>query len=365
MIAEWRYNRIARHIEKLDEKSIRKQLSQCDVVPLSKGQKQQVEAFFQKTLGRKVPTIWHEFFYSRNGFFSEKYIPTSVYHTEIIFQLNYHDFRLAYVDKGLYDTYFHDVNRPKTIVKNMNGYFYDGQKSISEQEALERCKNLSPVVIKPSLEGMWGRGVRVFSSQNGVTDGGDTVSQIFSKYKHSFIIQEKVAQHKDMMLLNPTSLNTLRILSYRDKSQVHILYAVVRIGRKGKMIDNETAGGIKADVDLVTGKIRECAYGTPKEKRIMTTDVGTALKDFQIPAFHEALDFVKELHTRLPYFNLIGWDIGIDENSQPIMIEWNRAPDLSQVAHGPAFGEMTEEILSRARALPSTKIAKLYESKYY
>jgi len=359
MLTELYYNHVAKQIEKRDEKNIKKKLAQCEVVPLSKEQKQSIEAYYQKVLGRKVPTFWHEYFFSRNGFFSEKYIPTSVYHSEIVFKLNYHDFRLAYVDKGLYDTYFYDVNRPKTIIKNINGYYYNDKKNISEKEALDRCMNLSSAVIKPSLEGMWGRGVMVFSSQNGITSHGDTIKQIFSKYKHSFIIQEKVLQHKEMMRLNPSSLNTLRIMTYRDMNQVHVLYAVVRIGRTGQSVDNETAGGINADVDLKTGKIRECAYGTPKEKKILTTDVGTVLDGFHIPSFHETLSLAKDLHPRLPYFNLIGWDFGIEENGQPILIEWNRAPDLSQTAHGPAFGEMTDEILSTVRRLPNTKIVKL------
>ena len=66
-----------------------------------------------------------------------------------------------------------------------------------------------------------------------------------------------------------------------------------------------------------------------------------------------------ELHPRLPYFNLIGWDFGIDQQGEPVLIEWNRAPDLSQTAHGPAFGEMTEEILLSLRHKPNTVLNNL------
>ena len=60
------------------------------------------------------------------------------------------------------------------------------------------------------------------------------------------------------------------------------------------------------------------------------------------------MDFVKDLHSRLPYFRLIGWDISVDTNGDPVMIEWNKGAELSQVAHGPAFGDYTEEILTEA-----------------
>lgn len=329
-----------------DIANIRSKMKQCDLVSLTSAQKRDIQNFYRKMLGHDVPTYWHEYFYSRNGNFSVKYIPTCVYHKEIIYRLNQFGVRHAYVDKGIYDIYFPDVNRPKTIVKNINGYYYDERKAISYEEALELCQHLPAAVAKPSTEGMWGEGVRVFSSENGRLNGTEmSVAQLFDTYGKNFIVQEKIEQHADMALLNPTSLNTLRVLSYRDERDVHVLYVVVRIGRMGKQVDNETAGGINADIDLSSGSILDCAYGTPAEKRIEKTDVGTTLKGFSIPAFDKVLALVKQLHQRLPYFNLVGWDFGIDPNGEPVMIEWNRAPDLSQTAHGPAFGDMTEEIL--------------------
>jgi hypothetical protein len=329
-----------------DIQNIKSKMAQCELTPLSKGQKNDIQQFYRRMLGQEVPTYWHEYFYSRNGNFSVKYIPTCVYHQQIIYKLNQFGVRHAYVDKGLYDIYFPDVNRPQTVVKNMNGYYYAGTKPVSREEALEICRNLPAAVSKPSTEGMWGKGVKVFSTCDGrLEEDGRTVAELFNDYGKNFIIQERIEQHEVMSKLNPTSLNTLRVLSYRDEHGVHILYMVVRIGRAGKSVDNETAGGINADIDMATGTILDCAYGTPAEKRIETTDCGTTLKGFAIPAFNEVVTLVKALHLRLPYFNLIGWDFGIDKSGAPVLIEWNRAPDLSQTAHGPAFGDMTEEIL--------------------
>lgn len=329
----------------LDIANIRSKLKQCDTTPLSTGQRREIIDYFYKLSGDKVPTYWHEYFFSRNGNYSVKYIPTSWYHREIIYRLNVYNFCNPYVDKGLYDIYFPDVNRPKTIIKNINGYFYDGSSPITRDEAIERCWNINAAVSKPSLESMWGKGIHVFSVSDGVMNTGISIEELMDSYGKNYIIQEKVEQHEDMAKLNPTSLNTLRVLSYRHGNEVFILYVVVRIGRKDKTVDNETAGGINADIDLHNGAIIDCAYGTPSEKRLLATDVGTTLKSFKIPSFHKVVEIVKELHTRLPYFNLIGWDFGIDKAGCPIMIEWNRCPDLSQTAHGPAFGDMTEEII--------------------
>ncbi len=337
-----------------DIRNIRSKLAQCERRTLSPEQKKAVQAYWKGLIGKPVPLYWHEYFYSRNGCFSEKYVPTAVYHRDLICRLNFRPFARAYVDKGFYDTLFADVHRPRTIIKNMNGYFFDAHKALTREEALARCASLPGAVIKPSLMGMWGNSIRVFSSSDGKMENGETVASLLDAYDSNFIVQEKVVQHAGMAQLNPTSLNTLRVLSYRQGTEVFILYVIARIGRKGKSIDNETAGGINADVDLITGRIRECAYGSPAEKRILQTDVGTPLAGFPIPAFAETLQLAKELHLRMPYFNLIGWDFGIDEKGLPVMIEWNRAPDLSQTAHGPAFGELTETIVREAQRHPDT-----------
>lgn len=336
-------------LEKFFEKKIKQSMKLCPMKPLTKGQEADIKAYFKKHFNREVPTYWHQYSYSRNGLYSEKYIPISVYSSSIIYCLNNYQFSLAYVDKGFYDTLFPDVNRPQTFVKNVNGLFYDDKNAISKEEAVARCSNLKEAVIKPTVLGTWGQGVKLFHTDNGfVPEMNMSVNDLFSRYKKSFIIQSKLEQHPDLARLNPTSVNTLRVMSYRRDNEVIILYAVIRIGRLGKVVDNETAGGIKADIDLQTGRIKGPAFGSPTEKNMPQTDSGAVLDNYLIPSFPEILQFVKDLHFRLPYFRLVGWDISVDTNGNPVMIEWNRSAELSQVAHGPAFGDYTEEILAKA-----------------
>lgn len=342
-------NSFIRREEKGFLKKIRVSMKSYPMKPLSEGQKADVKAFFKKYIGREVPTDWHQYFYSRNGFWSEKYIPTSIYNTEILWRLNKFHFRYAYADKGIYDSFFYDINRPRTIVKNINGCFYDSQHPLTETDAIEICSNLNEAIIKPTLGGTWGVGVKLIHSSNGiVTETNNSVKDLFASYKQSFIVQERLEQHPDLAILNPTSLNTIRVMSYRRGDEIIILYAVIRIGRKGQIIDNETAGGIKADIDLESGCIKGSAMGSPTEARMPFTDVGTPTDGHHIPSFEKVLEVVKEMHLRIPYFNLIGWDMSVDKDGKPALIEWNSAPQLSQVGHGPAFGDLTEEILENA-----------------
>lgn len=336
-------------IEKGFKKTINHSMKSCPMKPLTTGQKADVKAFFKKHIGREVPTDWHQYFYSRNGLWSVKYIPTSIYNTEILWRLNKFQFRYAYADKGSYDSVFYDINRPRTIVKNVNGYFYDNQHPLTEAEAIEKCSNLKEAIIKPTLGGTWGIGVKLIQSTDGIVmDTKQSIKDLFASYKQSYIVQERLEQHPDLAKLNPTSLNTIRVMSYRRGDEIVILYAVIRIGRKGQIIDNETAGGIKADIDLQTGQIKGCAMGNPTEARMPVTDVGTPTDGYQIPCLDKVLETVKEMHLRIPYFNLIGWDMSVDKEGKPTLIEWNSTPQLSQVGHGPAFGDLTEEILDNA-----------------
>ena len=342
-------NNSIRKLEKIFEDRIRESMKLCPMKPLTKGQEADVKAFFKKHIGREVPTYWHQYLYSRNGLWSVNYIPASIYNSEIIWRLNKFHFRHAYADKGFYDTLFHDINRPRTIVKNVNGYYFDDQHPLTEAEAIDRCSNLKEAIIKPTLGGTWGKGVKLIQSSNGIIiETNRSVKDLFASYKQSFIIQERLEQHPNLAKLNPTSLNTIRVMSYRRGDEIVILYAVIRIGRNGQVVDNETAGGIKADIDLKTGRIKGSAMGSPKEALMPFTDVGTPTDGYQIPCFDRVLEVVKEMHYCLPYFNLIGWDMSVDKNGNPTLIEWNRAAELSQAAHGPAFGDLTEEILDDA-----------------
>lgn len=348
---------VIEQLEKRYEQKIKKSMQLCPLKPLTKGQEADIKAFFKKNFGREVPTYWHQYLYSRNGIYSEKYIPASIYFSSIIPCFNYYGFGNAYVDKGFYDTLFPDINRPHTFLKNINGFYYDDKKPISKEEAVSICQNLGDVVIKPTIFGHWGIGVELFHTENGVIpELNMSVVDLFANYKKNFIIQSKLEQHPDLAKLNPTSVNTIRVLSYRKDNEVIVLYAVIRIGRMGKTVDNETAGGIKADVDLSTGRIKGLAFGSPTEKDMPQTDSGIVLDKYLIPSFPRVLEFVKELHTRLPYYKMVGWDISVDTKGDPVMIEWNKGPELSQVAHGPAFGDYTEEILAEALRLPNSRI---------
>lgn len=349
--------RLDKHIEQLNyEKYIKKIRSSYNHLSIKKKlstqQIREIQDYYKKAIGHEVPVEWHQYFYSRTGNYSKLYIPTIEYKTHLIGRLNVYPLHLAYNDKNMTDVTLPNTHQPKIFLKNMAGYFYVNGKAITKDEALALCKDLGDVIIKPSLTGR-GTGVKKVHISDGKVDGKQTLEELLNEYHADYLVQAVIHQHKGMEALNPSSINTIRVVSYRHEMEIRTVYTVIRIGRKGMNVDNESAGGISAIIRK-DGTIGKYAYGAPGVDNVEYTDSGVKLEGYKVPSFDKAIELVKFSHMQLPYFNIIGWDIAIEEDGSPIMIELNLNPDLSQSANGPAFGEYTDEILRDAMSRNDT-----------
>lgn len=321
---------------------------------LSDDQKLEIQAYYKERCGHKVPYSWHRFMYSRTGIYTKEYVPVALYRSELLPRMNRDYFADAYADKNVSDFLFPNVRQPRTLLKNMNGYFYSEDGPITRDEALSLCNNLNNMIVKPSLESR-GVGVRLLNVKNGNTNvEGMTIGQLFDSYGQDFLIQEKVKQHPDMERLNPSSANTIRLLTFRKGMDIFVLYTVIRIGKQGMVIDNESQGGISAKINK-DGTLAKYAYGAPGNDMVERTDTGIVLEGYRIPFYEKVVDAAKQAHYHLPYFNIAAWDFCVDYEGEPLMIEWNARPDLSQTANGPAFGEYADVIWDGIYDNPNTR----------
>ena len=311
---------------------------------LTKQQKNEVQAFYKNIIGKEVPLYSHEYFYSRTGVFSKDYVPTNIYFCDILGKANVHPYLNAYSDKNICDLLFPGENVAHTVVKNMNGFFYLEGRPVERKEAESYCWNIDDVLIKPASSHS-GYGVQGLVVKDGVTNIDNlTIGELFDKYGKNYLIQKRVHQHAAMSALNPTSVNTMRILSYRSGMDVLIIYSVVRIGRMGEVIDNQTAGGMSTTIDE-NGCLGKYAFGGYASDDIEKTDTGIVLEGYKLPSYDKAIEMVKRLHLYVPYFKIVGWDIAIEEDGSPILIEWNTKPGLSQSAFASGMGKNTERII--------------------
>lgn len=314
---------------------------------LTPEQEKEITDFFYNLLGETVPTSWHKFCYSRNGIYSKEYLPMTVTR-KLIQWANKTDYRNAYADKNMLDIILPNAPHPKIIMKNMNGYYYVHGKPVTKQEAIEMCSNLGKVIIKPSLKSQ-GRDIRVVEINNGATNYNNlTVEKLFDLYDVNYCIQEIIEQHEQMKALNPSSVNTIRVLTYRSGMEILVLYTAIRIGRKDSVVDNESSGGISA-VIYPNGTVGKFAISKPEDGQLEKTDTGIVLDGYVVPSYDKAINLVKEQCFNLPFFDIVAWDVAIGKDGEPIIIEWNVFPGLSQSACGPALGNYTERVINELK----------------
>lgn len=311
--------------------------------------------------GFKVSEVFSSLYEKAGCICSEKYIPASLYFYYISPYLLNMNLTMAYVDKNAYWRLFPDVRQPDTILHNINGRYYipgymreyssshlsDSQKDslsiIDKDEALSIIEKEPEYIIKPAIESGRGRDVMLCRE----TDDRNQIKEILDSFGSDCIIQRVVRQHPDLAKLNPTSLNTCRVYTYLPvgKKEHIVLGSAVRFGGEGAYRDNACTGGgfCKVHED---GRIddRICQYRF-WGRRSLLDEKGLVTPLF--PAYDKVIETCLNMHRRLPYMDLVGWDIAVDESGTPVLIELNQYPDCEfiQLFNGPMFGEYTDSLL--------------------
>ncbi|MBN4085111.1 hypothetical protein JYT89_02080, partial [Flavobacteriaceae bacterium AH-315-B10] len=336
----------------LVRKDIKSIIKKHNPKELSLIQKKTIKTYFKERGYKNIKTYWHQFYIANNGYFSEKYISEDIFHPIISNAVNQKKQWPTLLDKNLLETLFFGSKQPESIIKNINGFYYINSNQVNKFEAIDECsKYTDKFVIKPSIESGGGREIISFSIENGITTfKGMHIEDLLNMYKKDFIIQKVVSQHPKLKKLNSSSLNTLRIMTYLKEKEVHILSAIIRIGKSGMFTDNSSLGGIVCGINK-DGNLKEYGYFS-SGKRIKTTESNVNLIDCFIPSYSKALEMVKDMHFKIPYFRIVSWDIGIDDENDPVLIEYNtyrQGIGIHQLTNGPLFGKFTEELLEIGR----------------
>ena len=334
------------------DRQFEKLAKNIDLKQLTKQQKQEIKTYFKEKLGVNVSTKWHELAYSMTGIYDKRILPNDLYVGYVQPALIDYRMKIAYDDKNLFPRLLPFANFPRKIVQCANGLFYNADGAMTRSEALNHCQNIDAAIIKPTLFTNSGKNVEKLIVKNGITNfDNHSIEDVFDKYGKNFVIEEFAKQHPAMASLNPSSLNTIRVITFRKGNEILICKAICRIGKPGNVVDNFAAGGMGCVVKE-DGYLSEYSYTKVySEKRIKTyTDV--VLKDFKIPGFDAVKEFVKKAHLAMPQFLLLGWDMAIGEEAQPIFIEYNtNFCNMFELEQGqPLFGDYTDEILPIVKA---------------
>lgn len=297
---------------------------------------------YWKKYGKRPKRYWYTLYCNGKESYDPRFVPDSMWYEDILPYYNNLMLRWAYADKGMYSRLFRDIRKPETIVKNIAGYFYngDGELPISREEAERLCEKEEQLIIKPSMNSGGGSGIVFYDRGN---KNSLSIRDIFDSFKIGFVVQRIVKQHPDLARINKDSLNTIRVMSFRFKGEVHILSAQLRMGGPGARVDNYNAGGCACSIKS-NGWLEEKAVTRESGWSDHHTS-GIKFKDIQVPNYEGIIESVKKLHVQLPYFNIIGWDFAVAEDGEPVFMEFNVTPTQNQVGGGePTFGDLSDEV---------------------
>ena len=230
--------------------------------------------------------------------------------------------------------------------KKSNEYFseymrrpWSTTEDLTKERFMELFKDRTGVIYKP-VYGHQGKGVKAFKFDE------MTMEEAYEKVKAlpSGVVEGLVIQHPGMAVLNPSSVNCMRIISVSSKlkpvlpdgTHADIGAVSVKAGGGGAVVDNTSSGGFVAGVDVDTGIICTDGVDDYGNRFITHPFTGTTFKGFQIPMFHEAKAFILDLIDKLSIEGVVGWDVAIAEDG-PILIEANGRPepDLQNLPYAP------------------------------
>lgn len=309
---------------------------------LSSREKKEILSYWKQYGIHLGNTVFHRFMYAKTGIRDPRFIPTWVGYNVIYPKLNDPQLITAWDDKAYLSLRLQGLPTPTQIVANIGGYFFDESlRRISAEEAAELVHPYSQVIIKPTIDSGTGKGV-TFHAQP-----FDCMAA-FDLHKKNFTVQPVIEQSKTMCRLNPTSLNAIRIMTLQWEGKIHILCSGVNIGGSGELVDNAKSRFGFAPISL-DGRIGPVALDSNCAP-ITTSHTGALLSELVVPNIQKVVELAKQGHLRYPHFGIIGWDIGIDSQDEPVIIESNlRSPGFftPQLLFGPLFREHTDTILSR------------------
>lgn len=328
--------------------------------PITNAQKVSIESFWRKYLLRHMRLLNMKYFDVYNAVEADKsklryYIPDSFFYAFIDEYFSNPQRSTALDDKNLYDLYFADVKRPRTIARKANDLFMDEEyNSITAKDFLALCHSQKEIVVKSAIGSYGGHGVKFWKAD------ADTDEQLLSfiytnncpEFRGSnvyqqYIVQEPIQQHPMLDKINSTSINTVRIITLHRNGVCTPLSSVLRMGIDGSRVDNCSSGGIVCGITK-DGILKDVAYDAMANSYHRHPQ-GYHFGGTKLVGFDKCIALAKKLANRFyGVSRLISWDFAIGADGEPILIEMNISfgeLDFHQLCNGPIFGEDTEDIL--------------------
>lgn len=284
------------------------------------------------------------------GGFDPEFLPSSFYYPYVVKILNPTYWKQLLTHKGLFQlTYSEGISHPVTLIRSYGGVLFDkGYKPIQWKDVQSILYGSDkPLLFKPATDSSLGNGIRLFQSQDMDCLVDEVRTGRLFGLNTDFVIQEVVEQSSETALLNSSSLNCMRVTTLNLNGRVSVCSRAIKCGPANSVVDNIGTGRRGVIVGLLPdGQLNPFGFYGNGEKAVSHNNV--CFKGRKISGFPQVEAAALRLHERVSKCRIIGWDIALDSNNSPVLIEGNVVYPgiaLEQMCSGPIFGERTDEVI--------------------
>lgn len=282
--------------------------------------------------------------------FNPDFVPSSYFFPYIEGILNPIAWKKSLSHKAILEMLFDGkVKTPYTVLRSYGGVYLDTNfKPLTSTEAAKIVSKCDfDLLYKPANDSEQGAGIKKYD----VTEIPGLIEKIKNRTilsnGNDFVIQELVYQDPETAIFNPTSLNCMRITTLNLNDIVSVGSMAIKCGPKDSVVDN-IGGGKRGVIVGLSSDGSVAKHGFYGNGETSITHNGILFEGKKITNFPKLINTAINLHEYVPMCSVIGWDLALDSEGNPILIEGNTnypGISLEQMCSGPIFGDRTDEVI--------------------
>lgn len=324
-----RYHRISNRIAFNTLTEIEKEKGKLSTIS-----KKLADEYAIDVLGSKGFAPWLYVYSAIKGNFEQGWLPDNYYGKVVIPKIQGDYGKISFL-KPLCNKLF-DEDASPDIASFINGFWFD--------------RNFKPITTKKLKEVVFRNTDKVICKLDKSYQGLD----VFPLEKHNFnadiiekkgngVVQLYIRQHPFFNAFVATAVATIRITTVVDNDNTISLRACyLRLGRASDT-HVRSINHIRIPIHMTNGTL--CEQGYLPNWRTITEhpDSKVSFSNRTIPCFEKCIRLVLKLHERMPMVRAIGWDVIVDTQDNPLVMEWNGYSNdikFSEATQGPCFKDL-------------------------